>query len=172
LTATSISTASVTLDGGSQTSWIGNANARVSDNNYATASMMSGVTTQYLVALTYGAALPATAIVDGIVVDIERSSTGAIATTDYAVQLVKNATIQMAGDNKAAALVVWPIAEATRSYGSPTDKWGNTWTAADINAGGFGVAVAASFPVNAVGNETARVDSIKVTIHYSGVVCN
>ena len=171
LTATSITTATITLEAGSPTTWLSSANARVSDNSFATASMSTGVTTQYLVALTYGAALPATAVVEGIVVDVERASTGALATTDYAVQLVKNTTIQTAGDNKAAAGIVWPVAKATRSYGSATDKWGNTWTAADINAGGFGVAVAATY-TGQVGSESARVDSIKVTVHYSGIVCN
>jgi hypothetical protein len=165
-----VSTATISIDGGSVASWSSATSARVSDNSYASAQMGSGVTTQYLVALSYGAALPANAVVDGITVAIERSSTSGIATSDYAVQLIKTAQIQMAGDNKAAA-GIWPLAESTATYGGPTDKWGNTWTAADINAGGFGVALSAKFTSN-LGSEQARVDSIKVTVHYSGITCN
>jgi hypothetical protein len=171
LTATSVSSSTISLDGGTQATWNSTTSARVSDNSYASALMNPNTTTQYLVALSYGAALPATAIVDGITVTIERSSSAGIATSDYAVQLVKGTTIQIAGDNKASA-VTWPSVETTVTYGGPTDKWGSTWTPADINAGGFGVALSARYTSNLTTNEQARVDSIKVTVHYSGITCN
>lgn len=142
----------------------------MSDDKFATATLGVGSTTQYLVALSYGAALPAGATVDGIVVDVERSSANGLGTVDNAVHIVKNTQIQSAGENKAAPAVLWPTIEATATYGGPTDKWGTTWTAAEINAGGFGVALSARY-TGGVGSEQARVDAIRITVHYSGVVC-
>lgn len=170
LTSTSVTTAIIQLDGGSQQSWSNAAGARTSDSSYASASMTVGSTTQYLVALSYGATLPAGATVDGITVEIERSATAGLATSDYAVHLVKGTQIQSAADNKANVGLNWPTTEATATYGGPTDKWGNTWTAADINAGGFGVALSARY-TGATGSEQARVDAIRVTVAYSGVNC-
>jgi hypothetical protein len=170
LSPTSVTTSAIPLDGGAQTSWISAPNARASDNTYATASMAPNQTTQYLVALSFNLGLPPNAVIEGIVVQVERSSSAGLATADAAVYLVKNTQIQTAGENKAQTGVVWPVTEATVSYGGPTDKWGNTWTAADINAGGFGVAFAATY-TGQTGSEQARVDSIRVVVHYSGVTC-
>jgi len=166
----SVTTAAISLDGGTQTTWSNATGARLTDTAYASASMLAGATTQYLVALSFGTALPAGATVDGITVDVDRYSSAGLATADYAVRLVKGTQIQTAGDNKAVTALNWPAAKATATYGGPTDKWGSTWTAADINAGGFGVAFAAAY-TGQTGSEQARVDSIRVTVHYSGVPC-
>ncbi len=168
--ATSVSTATITLEAGAQTSWSGATNARLPDNSYATALMNPGSTTQYLVALSFNVNLPAGAVVQGITVNIERSSTSGLATADYAVYLVKNTQIQFTGDNKAQTSLVWTTTDTSASYGGPTDKWGNTWTAADVTAGGFGVALAATY-IGQTGSESARVDAIQVQVHYNGVSC-
>ena len=73
-------------------------------------------------------------------------------------------------DNKAMP-GVWSVAETTQTYGGPSDLWGSTWTPAEINAGGFGVAFAATY-TGATGSEAARVDAIRVTVHYAGLACN
>ena len=164
-----MTTTAFAVDGGTQTAWSSATSARLSDNVYASATMVPNATTQYLVALTYGITLPPDATIDGIVVTVERFATQGLATADHALYLVKNTQIQTAGDNKAAVGILWPSADATVSYGGPADTWGNTWTAADINAG-FGVAFAARY-TGQTGTEQARVDAIGVTIHYSGVVC-
>lgn len=170
LTATSMTTATIAVEAGTTPNWSSPTNARVSDNSVATAPMTVGATTQYLVALSFNASVPAGATIAGITVQVERASTAGLATADNAVYLVKGTTIQVAGENKAAA-GAWPVTETTATYGGPTDLWGNTWTVADVNAGGFGVAFSATYTgVN--GNESARVDSIRVTVHFTGVPCN
>jgi hypothetical protein len=167
--AMSVSTSAFTLDGGTPTAWNNATNARLSDNSYAYATLVTGSVTQYLVALNFGITLPANAIVDGIEVVVERNSTQGLATTDAAVYLVKNTAVQTAAANKADLALVWPSAESPVTYGGANDKWGNTWTAADLNAG-FGVAFAARY-TGMTGTEQARVDSIGVIVHYSGIVC-
>lgn len=130
--------------------------------------MVPGSTSQFLVALSFGVTLPPSAIIDGIQVEVSRSSSVGLATTDYAVHLVKGTQIQLLADNKASS-TIWSTTETIATYGGPTDKWGNTWTGADINAG-FGVAFAARY-TGQTGSEQARVDAIAVKISYSGVVC-
>jgi hypothetical protein len=52
------------------------------------------------------------------------------------------------------------------TYGSSTDLWGTTWTPADINAAGFGAALAVTEISSRGANETAHVDHITITVHY------
>jgi hypothetical protein len=166
--AASVTTNAFSVDGGTQVSWSSPTSARLSDNSFAIATMGPDTTTQYLVALTFGITIPAGAVIDGIVVNVERSTSVGLATVDQAVYLVKNTQILSAGDNKAVA-GIWPSAETTATYGGASDKWGTTWAASDINAG-FGVAFAARYS-GQTGSEQARVDAISVTIHYSGATC-
>ncbi|MBS2016300.1 MAG: hypothetical protein JST00_25680 [Deltaproteobacteria bacterium] len=170
LTALSTSTASVTLEAGAASSWSSTNNARVSDNANASTTLSVGSTSGYLVTLSYDAKVPAGATIAGITVQVERSSSAGLATTDYAVRLVKGTQILSAADNKAAP-GTWPVGETTVTYGGPTDLWGSTWTPAEVNAGGFGVAFAVTY-TGSTGTEQARVDAVRVTVHYTGVVCN
>jgi hypothetical protein len=162
---------SIGIDAGAPLAWTSPSLAHLSDNSYATATMVPGTVTQYLVSESFGITLPVGATIDGIQVTVERSATGGLSTTDQAVYLIKGTNIQTAGDNKADLVTVWGTADSSINYGGPADKWGSTWTAADITSGGFGVAFAARY-TGATGSEVARVDAISVTISYSGIICN
>ena len=59
---------------------------------------------------------------------------------DNAVKLIKGGTV---GGNNNASTTVWNIATTTATYGSPTDLWGQSWTASDINSANFGVVLSA-----------------------------
>ena len=86
----------------------------------------------------YGFAIPDGSTIDGIIlrtrVDVDSSDDA----DDQLIQLIKGGTRQ--GDDK-KSLVDWPTTPAYRTYGGTTDKWGLTWTAADINASDFGGAL-------------------------------
>src|SRR5690606_18499374 len=58
----------------------------------------------------------------GVVDNVVRLSTGGV----------------LVGDNKANG-TNWPTTETTRTYGGPTDTWGRTWSASEVNA--LGVAL-------------------------------
>ena len=47
----------------------------------------------------------------------------------------------------------------------PIDLWGTTWTAATIDASGFGVALTPMYLMSA-GNDRAYVDFIRATVYY------
>jgi hypothetical protein len=160
---------SIVVDAGVTNSWSGATSVYASDNSYASVSLSTGATSFYLLATGFGFTLPAAATIAGIQVDVERSATPGIGgLVDNAVYLVKAANIQTAGANKATASA-WGAAETTVTYGGQGDLWSNTFTAADVNAVGFGVAFSARNTAGAT--DSARVDNIRVTVFYSGVSC-
>jgi hypothetical protein len=139
--------------------------ANITGAGTAGMSIASGATTNYLQGTNYGFALPANAIINGIEVTINRSSSGTSSPLlrDSRVSLVKGGTIQ--ATNKAVTGTNWPGTLADAIYGGPADLWGTTWTAADINANNFGVAFSA---VNNNGNNrTATVDYMRIAVTYT-----
>lgn len=150
--------------------WTTESNADVSDNNYAT---WTGDTqySYYLVGLGYNFAIPTGATINGIVVDIERNAlTGSDSYKDARVRLLKAAVVGTT--DKANTVDSWPInTDATASYGSSSDLWGETWTATDINSAEFGVALSVECITIGDACETfgydARVDSMQITVHYT-----
>jgi len=153
--------------GGSKASWTSVGNVATSDNTYASFGNISGAVggfTDYLLVSNFGFAIPVGVIIDGIVVEVERSDPNA-RTSDFHVQLIKNSLIQ-ATDKALAA--IWPVADVNQPYGTSTDLWGNTWTPADINATSFGVAIAAQR--GASGSTTqGRIDHVSITVYYHSI---
>jgi cysteine-rich repeat protein len=127
-----------------------------SDDSNAIASVPS----QYLKATDFGFSLPPTAAVEGITVTVEKSS-AAGTVFDASVRIVKGGTVT-GTDHKEPPANVWPTTDVVVSYGGSSDLWGETWTAADVNAAGFGVAVAAGDSF-----DTAAIDHITITLTYS-----
>ncbi|HYG52040.1 MAG TPA: T9SS type A sorting domain-containing protein, partial [Flavobacteriales bacterium] len=76
---------------------------------------------------------------------------------DNEVKIIKGGSIT--GSNMAAT-PAWSTTEAYTTYGGSTSLWGTTWTANDINAVNFGVALAVR-----VQNGTARVDHTRITVY-------
>lgn len=139
--------------------WSDPANAQASDDLYATTSP-GGNPTQYLKATNFGFTLPATAVIIGISADVERlSAAGTV--FDASVRIVKGG-VATGTEHANPPSSFWPDADAIATYGGAADLWGTTWTAADINGSGFGVAVSGtdSFDV-------AAIDHITITVTYS-----
>ncbi len=143
----------------------GQAGRIVTSDNLKTLASVAG-TTHYLVSSAHGFAIPTTATVDGIVAEFERNTTGAVA--DSRVRIVKGGAI---GATERSAGAAWAVADQYDSFGSSSDKWGETWTPADINASNFGVALSA-----VVASGFAQVDHVRITVYYTpadpGVVKN
>jgi cysteine-rich repeat protein len=144
--------------------WGGPTNAQgPSDGVFAFAGVGSGSDSEYLKATDFGFALNPAAIIVGIQVDIQKqvSASGQIA-HDKAVRIVKGGTIGATDRSDANA---WPTPTPPPTvYGGPTDLWGESWTAADINASGFGVAISAK---DSVSGALAQVDSFAITVFYA-----
>lgn len=129
-----------------------NDNGILAPDNNVTHS--NGNNSNPMVTTGYGFALPGNAEVKGIRVVIARNAIGSV--SDNAITLSK-------GSPKANG--AWPTGDLggpyiQTTYGSSTDLWNTTWTAAEINAPSFGVSV----KVNGSGDGHA--DSIGVTVYY------
>jgi cysteine-rich repeat protein len=142
--------------------WNGLGNAvGPSDGVSAFAGVGAGAASEYLKATNFGFALDPAAIVLGIQVDIQKQ-TGSGTVHDNAVRIVKGGTIGTTDRSDGNA---WPTpTPPPTTYGGPTDLWGESWTAADINASGFGVAISAR---DSVSGALAQVDSFAITVFYA-----
>src|SRR5882762_8234462 len=98
--------------------WGSTGNASASDNSYAAAgqlvAILSSVQTEYITAKNFGFTIPASAIICGIEVEVERHAGGLIigsSIVDNSVRIIKNGTLT--GSNMAS---------------------GTNWTGSDISA--------------------------------------
>ncbi len=96
--------------------------------------------------------IPTGAVIQGIKVQVYRGANRANAVNDVTVKLLKAGSA--VGNNKAAAgwwpQILWnayniPTGNGVPiTYGGPTDLWGTTWAASDINSSTFGLEIIAN----------------------------
>ncbi len=157
---------SVNWAGTGSSSWSNAGEARVSDNDRATASV-DGTTTHWLVCTDYGFSIPAGSTINGIVVNVERrsSSTSNGGSEDAAVRLVVGGAVQ--GTDRATG-TNYTTSDVVEAHGGAADLWGAaSRTPAQINASNFGAAFAATKPSSSGGSHTISVDHIEVEVHYT-----
>ncbi len=145
------STATQTSDGNA--TWSDTGNALVDDGAVATVFIdtPSETISNYLKVTDRIQKIPSGATVDGIVVNIQLTQLAA----NMSVYVLKGATLSNLVNEQSTL---------NNSFGGPSDKWGLSWTAADINASDFGVQV--SF--DTIGSDlNVYVDYIDTTIYYT-----
>jgi cysteine-rich repeat protein len=136
--------------------WSDPGNAAASDDLYAG----SNPPTEYLKATNFAFTVPPTAVILGISASVERTSAGGTV-FDASVRIVKGGLVT-GTDHLNPPSSLWPDTDAIANYGGPADLWGASWTAADINAAGFGIAIAGTDTFDG-----AFVDHITLTVTYS-----
>ncbi len=153
--------------------WSSTNYAQLSDNNRAPANVslgiLSSVTTNYLSATDFGFSIPSGASICGIQVDVEKKYNlilGLLTSiTDHSVRIVKGGTIS--GSDHASGSG-WASTDAYSSYGGSSDLWGLTWTAADINAPGFGAVISATVSSGlAALTLDALINHIRITVFFN-----
>lgn len=124
---------------------------------------ISNSATQYLKCLGLAKKIPAGATVNGVQVRVSKyASLGII--VDDAISLVQLGAIAGgASNNKADTITNWPPTSTYFEYGTPSDKWGQTPTAADINDDTSGVVVSAS----SAGFTLPALSHIQMSITYT-----
>lgn len=138
--------------------WTTPGNAAASDDSYAQAAP-GGSPTQYLKATNFGFSIPAPAQIVGIEATIERRS-ASVMVKDARVRIVKGGVVGSA--ERADTVTLWPNTDTVASYGGSSDLWGETWTPADINGAGFGLALSAEDGV-----DLAVVDHMTLKVYYA-----
>src|SRR5215475_5767028 len=147
--------------------WLSPQNAAVSDNQYATVSAFPGSgDSDYLRASDFGFTIPAGATIDGIKVAVEVT---AVVCPGVSIVEVLDARIVKGGvigaTNRAADFTVDGDFVL---FGDASDLWGETWTAADINAADFGFVFRLHLDGPGDCSPLVLVDSISITVFYGG----
>lgn len=129
----------------------------------STSNALLNRTTHYLQTGDYGFNIPERAEIVGIEVHIEKKRSVLGHVEDAEVRLTRNGTL--VGENRATSQR-WPAENQVTAYGTPTDLWGVTFTPADINNNGFGVAISAL--MKPFGNfQTAEIGAISITAYWT-----
>lgn len=143
--------------------WTNPANAQTSNDTGATRSVDDGDVSDYLQCSNYGFTIPDGNRVTGITATIRRqaSNTNVI---DNTVVLLR------AGTRETSSLATTTTysngSYRDDSYGGTTNLWGATWSVTEINATGFGLALAAQKSNNTGGGRTVNVDLIRLSVTY------
>ncbi|MBI4305247.1 MAG: hypothetical protein HY678_02910, partial [Chloroflexi bacterium] len=135
----------------------------ITSSNDASAQVTAHVNyaSDSLQATNFAFAIPSAATISGIEVQIERRASAA-GIRDGSLQLLKAGGV--AGVDKRDNSVDWPSTDTVRTYGGPTDRWGVSWTPADINASNFGAALMIGAAPN---SPLAYVDHIQIKVYYA-----
>jgi hypothetical protein len=155
--------------------WSNPSNIVSSNNTYAIAAVYIGdgvVTSNYLKAQGFSFSIPSGSTIDGILVGIEKhhvDSSFSSHVYDNAVKIVK-ADGSIGTTNRGDTITHWSTAESYVTYGSSSDKWGESWTAGNINDADFGVVISATTDVSAYKSQgNPYVDHIRITVYYTEV---
>ncbi|MDD4319773.1 MAG: hypothetical protein PHW10_05625 [Candidatus Peribacteraceae bacterium] len=144
--------------------WTNPSNAISSDDSYAaTDAIIYTQQSHYLKATNFGFSIPVGATIDGILVEVERTSVGMAGVSDAAARIVKSDGAIGTTDNMIGS---WNPTENYYSYGSSFELWGEDWTAEDINDDDFGFAISA-IGIGGSSQRSARIDHIRITVSYT-----
>lgn len=150
--------------------WITPTRAQFSDDLYTSSAMIEGTGSDLLVGRDWGFTIPASATIDGVLVEIERKMVQTNPPDsdceDALVQLWRNNILGAGGDDKANYALPWPEIDTFASYGGAADLWGLAafLTPATVNGVQFGIAFAAQ---SFVKDLVAQVDCIRMTVFYT-----
>lgn len=144
-------------------SWSNPDNAKVSDNVYATVTLVDDYS-HYLKANNFGFAIPIGATINGIKVDIEGKTDSGGSWYFDLIELIKGGVI--GGSNKSGD-AYFPVGTSDTyiSFGGTTDLWGLTWIPAQINASDFGLAITTSGISTII-----SIDHIRITVYYTELI--
>ena len=148
--------------------WSNPGNITASDNSYATAQQSGGMAgaIQYLKASNFGFSIDSGATINGIEVLIERKDGGG-SFADTEILILNGDGSAGVGSTNRSAGAAWPTSDTTATFGSSSDSWGETWTPAKINSSNFGVQIRCNSSPSFGVTDTASVDHIQITVHYS-----
>ncbi len=148
--------------------WSNLSGTDVSDNSYAQVSaLILGNDSYWLLATDFNFGLPATTVICGVEVAMEKRASGLFQNVqDVGVQLVVNGNLT--GENKAIA-GTWPTTDTYFTHGGAADLWGEALTVADVNAANFGVGIQVDLSGFTV-LPSAFIDHIQITIHYTSTL--
>jgi hypothetical protein len=106
--------------------------------------------------------IPAGATIRGIRFSLNEAADSPDSIGDFSVKALKTGAIVGLDRGRSTA---WTTDFRYAEYGSERDLWGASWTANDVNATEFGVALTPLYLTSA-GNARAYVDFVKARVYY------
>ena len=149
--------------------WSNAGNITASDNSYATATFNGGLGGggfDYLKATNFGFSIDSGATIDGIEVIIERKDAGG-SITDSEIKILNGDGSAGIGTSNKSGGAAWPTSDASTTFGGSSDTWSETWTPAKVNSSDFGVYIRCSSGAGFGVSDTASVDHVQITVHYT-----
>lgn len=162
---------SASTTAGTGVNWNNTSNGYMSDDSRArTDNMQTNDISEYLIYTGFNFTVPIiSSTVVGIKVEIERRiNSGDGNMRDETIILTKDGT-SSTGSNYANTSTNWPSSDDIASYGGNSNKWGTTWTPAEINASTFGVMIKVK-KRNPAGDLRAQIDHVKITVYYNDLM--
>lgn len=155
--------------GGGTATWLNVNNALTEDGAFAECDNLGpgggGLAPDQLLLRGMGFAIPSTAVIDGIKLEVKCNATRGSTPQVYLAYnggTTKSPTSN--NPNWGTTGLVW------LTYGSSTELWGKTWTPADINNANFGASVAA-MPFSGSG-WSIYVDAVRITVYWHTAPAN
>lgn len=146
-------------------SWTGATSIYADDTSYASIdSAGTSSTSHYLLAKTFGLAVPSTAVIDGVEFTVRR-----IADNNASHDRANDSTVKMfysgsaVGSNQSAG-AAWPTSEESKVFGGATSTFGYSGylTPTVVNASTFGLGLSIS-----IEECIAQVDYVKCKVYYT-----
>lgn len=144
--------------------WSNTDNVFADDGTYASVSLSDAEVSRRLRAYNFGLSIPGASTIVGIEIRAEMSSSD-ISGIRWSEAYVTPGETATGTDGISGSGGSLPTSDTVITYGSPTDLWGQSWTAAQINSSDFSVQVkcSAAFPPPGAG---AFCDFIQVKVYY------
>ncbi len=136
---------------------------KTDDGSEADATLydLGSAQTNYLIGTNLNYSIPGDAVIEGIELIIDRGS-GSPGVTEREIRLVKGGDIL--GSNLTTNSS-WT--SSLQSWGGPTEKWGLSWTPAEINSANFGAAIKLNLFNDGVPSVRAAVDYMAIKVYYA-----
>lgn len=142
--------------------WTNPGNITTANTTYATIYDAGVTISHYLLAKTYGFAIPSTAVIDGILVTYYRYADDNNSSNRIDDSIVKLFYSGSAVGTSQSTSSRWGTTPATKTFGSSTANWGYNLTPTIVNDSTFGVGLAASLK-----DTIGYVDYAKMTVYYT-----
>ena len=143
--------------------WTNPGNITTANTTYATIYDAGITISHYLLAKTYGFAIPSTAVIDGILVTYGRYADDNNSSNRIDDSIVKLFYSGSAVGTSQSTSTRWSTTVGgTKTFGSSTSNWGYNLTPTIVNDSSFGVGLAASLK-----DTTGYVDYVKMKVYYT-----
>jgi hypothetical protein len=153
--------------GGGSVTWTDPGNITASDNSYAVIQGPDGFSSKDLDCTNFGFNLPAGATINGITVSIERYGSGQV--IDTSIKLLNGDGAGGESEQDKSTGATWG-AEGITTFGSPTDSWGESWTASEVNSSNFGVRIQCEGVTGDYAVDQAYIDHVQITVYFTSTI--